>query len=309
MVAAWKSIGFRSYDAYIKSRLWWNIRQLILERDGRCCQVCGTPSKTIHHINYTEVILLGKGDQHELITLCEPCHSFVEQDKNLLKKKSLLNKLFTENSPSTLDSWQIWAKAFNTDICYNSSKILEPKNYKRKKLKKKKFDIVSDKIEKPIEEIKSESLRQEIDYHIKKYKKNKRYNKLLKSEDANSQYINDKVVYYNKLSEKQIKKQLHQAFPFFIDLLFNHPQANDKLKKCINPYLKKSRQKETKQQKRDRLEEQYQKQRERKKLKISSKLPNWTLNHKAKSFQGKSPLTKHISRVRGSDDSVENESS
>jgi len=143
MAAACEELGFNSYEAYIKSNLWWTIRQLILERDGRCCQVCGTPSKIVHHIDYTRTIMLGQGDQHELIILCESCHNFVEQDKNLIKKKNLLSELFAKNKILTLDEWQIAAKKFNTDINYDSSRILEQKQYsynnkyQKKKSKKK----------------------------------------------------------------------------------------------------------------------------------------------------------------------------
>ena len=138
MAAAWAELGFNSYEAYIKSNLWSIIRQLILERDGKCCQVCGTPSKIVHHIDYTRTIMLGQGDQHQLIILCESCHNFVEQSKNLIKKKNLLSELFAKNKTLTLDEWQIAAKKFNTDICYDSSRILEVKQYSCQKYQKKK---------------------------------------------------------------------------------------------------------------------------------------------------------------------------
>ena len=138
MITAWKELGFRSYDAYISSRLWWSIRQIILERDGKCCQVCGTPSKIVHHIDYTKIIMLGQGNQHELITLCEPCHNFVEQDKRVSEKKILLNKLFGQHSKNTLDEWQIWAEKFNTDIGYDTTRLFEPKR-KKEKIKKHKI--------------------------------------------------------------------------------------------------------------------------------------------------------------------------
>lgn len=311
MPPAWKELGFKSYDKYIKSRLWWNIRQLIIERDGKCCQVCGTPSKTVHHIDYTKVILLGQGDQHELITLCEPCHNFVEQEKHLLKKKSLLNKLFTEHSPSTLDCWQVWAKQFNTDICYTNSKILEPKNHCNKRHKKKKKKDKQEPpifAEKAIDEPKSEleSLRVELDDYIKKHKKNKKLHKEKITDKDITNYLNNrdqkwldnKVKYYNKLHETNIRNQLQKAFPYFIKLLLNHPECSDKLRKCIELCRKANTTLETRQEKRHRLEEQYQKQRTKKKEKLSRKLPAWTINHKAQSFQGSSPLTKHLKEVK-----------
>lgn len=315
MPPAWKELGFRSYDAYIKSRLWWNIRQIILERDGKCCQVCGSPSKTVHHIDYTQTIMLGQGDQHELITLCEPCHNFVEQNKRISEKKSLLNKLFGQHSKNTLDEWQIWAKQFNNDIGYSRSQILEPKNNNRKKKhnnKKKKPVVLFDKntTEKQNEQPQSElqSLRTDIDYYIKRHKKNKQLEKLLPSKTANKKYIDNKVRYYNRLPEEQIKKQLHQAFSFFIELLFNHPEANNKLKQCISPYLKKQKNNETRYQKKKRLEQQeigdilrqqeYQKQKPRKRVHPFGKLPVWTKNHKTTIPKQENPLMKYVRKIK-----------
>jgi hypothetical protein len=327
MPPAWKELGFRSYDAYIKSRLWWNIRQLVLERDGRCCQVCGSPSKTVHHIDYTNIIMLGQGDQHELITLCEPCHNFVEQSKRLSEKKSLLNKLFGQHSKNTLDEWQVWAKQFNNDIGYSRSQILEQKNNRKKKYKKKSI-VLSDKgtrekqKEQPKPEIKS--LRDEIDSYIKthKRKRNKQYRTLVPATDENRKdFITNTVRKYSRKSKKNIRRYLDNHRPL-IELLFNHPEASDKLKQTIaeHPYfIKESRKNnDTEQQKRQHRDEEYrkkkqieqqeigdilrqqeyQKQKPRKRAALFGKLPLWTGNHKTKSFQGQSPLTKHIKEVK-----------
>ena len=205
-------------------------------------------------------------------------------------------KLFGQHSKNTLDEWQIWAKQFNNDIGYSRSQILEPKNNNRKKKynKKKKPVVLSDKntTEKQHEQPQSElqSLRSDIDYYIKRHKKNKQFEKLLPSKTANKKYIDNKVKYYNKLPEEQIKKQLHQAFPFFIELLFNHPEANNKLKQCISPYLKTQKNNETRYQKKKRLEQEeirdilrrqeHKKQKTRKRVHPFGKLPVWTKNHK-----------------------------
>jgi hypothetical protein len=307
MPPAWKELGFRSYDAYIKSRLWWNIRQLVLERDGRCCQVCGSPSKTVHHIDYTQTIMLGQGDQHELITLCEPCHNFVEQNKRISEKKSLLNKLFGQHSKNTLDEWQIWARQFNSDIQYNQERLFEHNHLKRKKHKHKKKSIskpseILNVV--PKEESSLSIIKNEIDGYIKQHKKkkkpkavdNKDITNFFKNKDQS--WINSKVKYYNSLSEEEIKKQLRQAFPYFINLLLNHPNASEKLKSCIRPHFQKNKSKETFQQKRQRLEEQYQKQKAKKKTRLSGKLPAWTTNHKTIMPKQENPLTKYVKEVK-----------
>ena len=325
MPPAWKELGFRSYDAYIKSRLWWNIRQLVLERDGKCCQVCGTPSKTIHHIDYTKIVMLGQGDQHQLITLCEPCHVFVEQDKSLLQKRYLLNKLFTENSSTTLDGWQVWAEKFNTDIGYDTTRIFESKRKKEKykKHKTKKQEQQPKAIEtKPI----ALNLRDEIDQFIKGHKKKKQKrekdHRALRPaiEESKTEFITNTVRKYSRKSKKNIRRYLDNHRPL-IELLFNHPEASDKLKKTIaeHPYfIKESRKNHTEEQKRQHRDEEYrktkqieqeeivqilhqqeyQKQKPRKRVALFGKLPLWTGNHKTKSFQGQSPLTKHIKEVK-----------
>jgi len=329
MAPAWKELGFRSYDAYIKSRLWWNIRQLVLERDGKCCQVCGTPSKTVHHIDYTTIIMLGQGDQHELITLCEPCHNFVEQDKRIGEKKSLLNKLFCQNSKNTLDEWQIWAKTFNTDICYSYSSIFEPKNHSKKKKKnKKEKQKSSTQSNKIIEEPKSElqSLRNDIDFYIKRHKKNKRYKTLRPATEKSKQdFITNTVRKYNRKSKKNIQRYLNNHRPL-IELLFNHPEANDKLKKIIaeHPYfIKESRKNDIEEQKKQSRDEQYRSKRQieqeeifqilqeqeykkqkakKRRAALFGKLPLWTGNHKTIIPKKENPLMKYVNEVKSKSD-------
>jgi len=328
MPPAWKELGFRSYDAYIKSRLWWNIRQLVLERDGRCCQVCGSPSKMVHHIDYAKIIMLGKGDQHELITLCEPCHNFVEQDKRVSEKKSLLNKLFCQNSKNTLDEWQVWAEQFNTDIGYDKTRLFESKR-KKEKYKKHK----TKKQEQP-EFIKTKpialSLRDEFDQFIKGHKKKKqkreKHYKTLRpaTEENKKEFITNTVRKYSRKSKKNIRRYLDNHRPL-IELLFNHPEASDKLKQTIaeHPYfIKESRKNDTEAQKRQRRDEQYrskrqieqeeivqilrqqeyQKQKPKKRAKPFGKLPTWTFNDKPKIEKEKSPLLRYVKEVKSNKD-------
>ena len=94
-----------------------------------------------------------------------------------------------------------------------------------------------------------------------------------------------------------------------------------KLKKIISnhPYfIKESRKNDIEEQKRQSRDEQYQskrqieqekifqilqqqeyqKQKSKKRVALFGKLPLWEGNHKAKSFQGESPLTKHIKEAK-----------
>lgn len=327
MVTAWKELGFRSYDAYIKSRLWWSIRQIVLERDGKCCQVCGTPCKIVHHIDYTKIVMLGQGDQHELITLCEQHHNFVEQSKRLSEKRILLHQLFTQYAQNTLDEWQIWAKTFNTNIGYSLDRILELKNNKKKKYKR---CILLNKVveKKPTKEPKSElqSIRDGIDSFIKEHKKPKKkrspYNaqyyinkrkrekhaKTLvpATEESIKQFITNTVHKYNRKSEKNIRRYLDNQRPM-MELLFDHPEISKKFKKAIysHPYfIKYIKNKETEypNQQEDVKEilnqPEYKKIKFRKKTKTFGKLPAWKTNYKAQSLQEKCPLRKHINKTK-----------
>lgn len=81
-----KKIGFKSkkklskedkskrYRAYLLSKEWKEIREIILERDGYRCSKCGSERNLeIHHLNYKH-IFFEKFFQEDLITLCEKCH-------------------------------------------------------------------------------------------------------------------------------------------------------------------------------------------------------------------------------------------
>ena len=223
MAAACEELGFNSYEAYIKSNLWWTIRQLILERDGRCCQVCGTPSKIVHHIDYKIHIMSGQGHQHQLITLCKSCHNFVEQEKSLPEKKNLLSKLFAKNKTLTLDEWQIAAKKFNTHIDYDSPRLLEVNHQYKKNQELKNF---------------AESIPSEITNGQKKFIEK---NCLPTKECVTKEFITNKVREYNRTDKKRIKKYLDGLYLVkhkrTIELLFVHPEANDKLRLCIRPYI------------------------------------------------------------------------
>ena len=219
---AWAELGFKSYDDYLKSNLWLKIRRLVLERDGRCCQVCGTPSKIVHHIDYKIHIMSGQGHQHQLITLCKSCHNFVEQEESLREKKNLLSKLFAKNKRLTLDEWQIAAKKFNTHIDYDSSLLEVNHQYKRN------------------QELKNfaENIPSEITNGQKKFIEK---NCLPIKECVTKEFITNKVREYNQRSKKTVKKYLDGLYLIkhkrIIELLFVHPEANDKLRLCIKPYI------------------------------------------------------------------------
>jgi hypothetical protein len=71
---ALKVLGFKSYPAYLRSRLWFEIRRKIVARAGATCETCKTaPHEVVHHLDY-EIATL-KGDRLEaLMAVCRKCH-------------------------------------------------------------------------------------------------------------------------------------------------------------------------------------------------------------------------------------------
>lgn len=67
-------IGFCDYDEYLGSDLYKSIRAELIEREGRCCMLCGkTDWVIVHHLDYTRGTLSGKVFRHMKL-VCPYCH-------------------------------------------------------------------------------------------------------------------------------------------------------------------------------------------------------------------------------------------
>ncbi len=73
-------MGYSSYSQYLRSQLWKNIRQNILNRDNNLCFVCGKFGNQIHHMSYDLSALNGL-DATKLKCLCGNCHRAIEFKK------------------------------------------------------------------------------------------------------------------------------------------------------------------------------------------------------------------------------------
>ncbi len=69
--------GFASYREYLASDLWKSIKQLVLEKKGDKCLLCGGQACQVHHHEYTEKALLGL-DLNKMWPVCDACHHAVE---------------------------------------------------------------------------------------------------------------------------------------------------------------------------------------------------------------------------------------
>ena len=69
-----------SYNEYLESTAWWNLRKQVLQRAGYCCERCPNPATDVHHKDgYGH---LGCECIDELEALCDPCHEKEHEPKN-----------------------------------------------------------------------------------------------------------------------------------------------------------------------------------------------------------------------------------
>jgi hypothetical protein len=74
---ALRRCGFRSYQHYLSSPLWAQIRARVLERDSSRCVFCGASATLVHHESYGDVTLRGER-LDKLHSCCNSCHHRIE---------------------------------------------------------------------------------------------------------------------------------------------------------------------------------------------------------------------------------------
>ncbi len=75
--AVLRTMGFRSYVAYLRSPLWRYIRAGVMLAHARRCVLCPRRARVVHHLSYARVVLTG-ADTTKLAPLCNGCHKRVE---------------------------------------------------------------------------------------------------------------------------------------------------------------------------------------------------------------------------------------
>lgn len=80
-----------NYSRYLKSRHWYQMRQLVLKRDNHLCQAClSRKADQVHHISYELFKQMNRSAAFELVAICYQCHSKIhphlaeEQHNNIL---------------------------------------------------------------------------------------------------------------------------------------------------------------------------------------------------------------------------------
>ena len=81
-----KQLGFSSYNEYLSSDLWAEIRARILSRDNHICVVCSKRATQVHHRSYRWFVLKGECDA-DLASMCKGCHFSIEFDTNTGEKR------------------------------------------------------------------------------------------------------------------------------------------------------------------------------------------------------------------------------
>ena len=71
--------GYNTYREYLKSDLWQDIRERVLDAADRTCQLCGSVATQVHHRHYGHRTLKGKTLAH-LLAVCGGCHMLIEFD-------------------------------------------------------------------------------------------------------------------------------------------------------------------------------------------------------------------------------------
>lgn len=75
-----RSLGFDSYQNYLQSELWGQIRGQVLSRDSFTCCVCKKFATEVHHRSYTKAGLTGES-LNSMQSVCGDCHQRAEIDE------------------------------------------------------------------------------------------------------------------------------------------------------------------------------------------------------------------------------------
>ena len=87
-----KYLGYISWDEYLSSDLWKNIRSKVFSRDKNMCCICSFTANAVHHLDYDIKTLKGE-NRYNLIAICDKCHNkieFTDSGKKRFSRKRIL---------------------------------------------------------------------------------------------------------------------------------------------------------------------------------------------------------------------------
>lgn len=66
---------WKTYNEYLHTQQWHDMRKRVLERDGYICQACLKNKATqAHHLSYDIYNMIGRSAAFELVAICYQCH-------------------------------------------------------------------------------------------------------------------------------------------------------------------------------------------------------------------------------------------
>ncbi len=96
------SLGFRTYQHYLQSKLWARLRSSAFMLARGKCKLCGSRPDVIHHVSYSRDTLLGN-EMDNLAAVCRACHKKVEfaddgSKRSLADAQAVFNSLLPRGS-------------------------------------------------------------------------------------------------------------------------------------------------------------------------------------------------------------------
>lgn len=125
-----KSKFGKNYKQFLKTEYWYNVRELVLNRDNNKCTKCSSDyNLQVHHTTYKNHM---NELEHleDLITLCRPCH---EKEHNINQPKIIAQNYSKEEDEEAMDYLfnTIWNPKGNNGYVRNGKPNWKSKNYKK----------------------------------------------------------------------------------------------------------------------------------------------------------------------------------
>jgi hypothetical protein len=141
-------LGFKSYNDYLSSDLWREIRDKKL-KECPSCECCGKVADQVHHYSYCYSVMIGQLTSH-LLSVCDECHHRIEFDgptKRNLKaaQKELIAILHSLGQSSRAMGLKYGRKSRDTS-CDLSHKNLFSKKAKKKRARVSACDSRPDRV-------------------------------------------------------------------------------------------------------------------------------------------------------------------
>ncbi len=87
-----------TYNAYLTSQTWYDLRAKILDRDSHRCVCCGNHATQVHHRSYAPKVLAGQAND-KLASVCGLCHHKIHfYDDETRVRKCDVDRRFLELS-------------------------------------------------------------------------------------------------------------------------------------------------------------------------------------------------------------------